>query len=307
MYLPLITVFVITYNSSETIIEALESVKNQTYPNIELIISDDCSSDETITICKDWIEKNKNSFSHVKIVTSSYNTGTAPNCNRAIKASSGVWLKVLAGDDKLLPTCLEENYKYALIENETDIIFSKTHFFGVDKDFVAKVKSQIETEFYPKIKLNQKKQYYANLKDFYLPGPTIFFSRKLYDQIKGYDENYPFNEEDSFAFRLLEKGYHIKFLDKELYSYRVDHNSLCRGENKSIHYKGREKFYWEVRRAKLKEHRMYYDIWRIDSHYKYMSLKGEDKILYKIYIKSMLYLHPSRWCLIPKRLKKLFL
>ena len=44
---PLVTIAVVTYNSSQTILETLESVKEQTYKNIELIISDDCSSDNT--------------------------------------------------------------------------------------------------------------------------------------------------------------------------------------------------------------------------------------------------------------------
>ncbi|NJW55213.1 glycosyltransferase, partial [Salinimicrobium oceani] len=43
----LVSVVVVTYNSSEFIIDTLESIKNQTYPNIELIISDDCSGDDT--------------------------------------------------------------------------------------------------------------------------------------------------------------------------------------------------------------------------------------------------------------------
>ena len=42
---PLVSVIVISYNSSETVLETLESVKKQTYQNIELIVSDDCSTD----------------------------------------------------------------------------------------------------------------------------------------------------------------------------------------------------------------------------------------------------------------------
>ncbi len=51
----LVSIVVITYNSAKFILETLESSKAQTYKNIELIISDDCSTDNTVEICQQWI------------------------------------------------------------------------------------------------------------------------------------------------------------------------------------------------------------------------------------------------------------
>ena len=56
---PLVSINITTYNSSKFIIETLESAKMQTYQNIELIVSDDSSVDNTVELCKKWIEKNK--------------------------------------------------------------------------------------------------------------------------------------------------------------------------------------------------------------------------------------------------------
>ena len=66
---PLVSVIVITYNSSDFVIEALESIKAQTYTSIELIITDDCSSDRTVDICMNWIEQNRTFFANVILVT----------------------------------------------------------------------------------------------------------------------------------------------------------------------------------------------------------------------------------------------
>ena len=66
--IPLVSVSVITYNSSKTVLETLESVKTQTYPNIELIISDDCSPDNTVEVCREWIEQNKERFVRIEIL-----------------------------------------------------------------------------------------------------------------------------------------------------------------------------------------------------------------------------------------------
>ena len=52
---PLVSIGVVTYNSGEFIIETLDSIKAQTYPNIELIVSDDCSSDESPDILRDCL------------------------------------------------------------------------------------------------------------------------------------------------------------------------------------------------------------------------------------------------------------
>lgn len=46
----LVSVIVLAYRSAETIIETLDSIKNQTYPNIELIVTDDCSPDNTVQV-----------------------------------------------------------------------------------------------------------------------------------------------------------------------------------------------------------------------------------------------------------------
>jgi len=65
----LVSIIVVTYNSSKFITETLNSVSNQTWEDIELIITDDCSEDDTIEICRKWLKKNKDRFSSVQIKT----------------------------------------------------------------------------------------------------------------------------------------------------------------------------------------------------------------------------------------------
>ena len=65
---PLVSVAVIAYNSEKYILETLDSVKEQTYDNIELVISDDCSTDNTVKICRHWASQNAQRFSNIQII-----------------------------------------------------------------------------------------------------------------------------------------------------------------------------------------------------------------------------------------------
>ena len=86
---PLVSVIIVTYNSSKFVLETLESVKNQSYENIELIVSDDASTDKTVDLCKEWIRKNKDRFAKAKLVTAEKNSGIPANCNQGIKIRKG--------------------------------------------------------------------------------------------------------------------------------------------------------------------------------------------------------------------------
>ena len=114
----LVSVIVVSYNSEKTIEETLNSIKSQSYDNIELIISDDGSKDNTIDICKRWLQINGKVFSCYQLITVELNSGIPANCNRSLKASNADWVKFIAGDDTLKRDCVKENVKYINLHND---------------------------------------------------------------------------------------------------------------------------------------------------------------------------------------------
>ena len=108
----LVSVVVLTYNDAPFIEETLNSIKDQTYKNIELVVSDDYSSDDTVERCKCWIDQNRERFINVQLLTVEKNTGVTYNITRAEKAAKGEWIKGLGGDDLLAPNCMEKFVEY---------------------------------------------------------------------------------------------------------------------------------------------------------------------------------------------------
>ena len=88
---PLVSVLMTAWNRQEFIAEAIESVLASTYNNFELIIVDDCSTDNTVAIARTYQEQD----TRIKIFQNEKNLGDYPNRNKAVSYASGKYIKYL--------------------------------------------------------------------------------------------------------------------------------------------------------------------------------------------------------------------
>lgn len=229
----LISILVVTYNSSEFIEETLESIKNQTYKNLELIITDDCSNDNTIEICKLWIKNNPNRFIKTELVTTSINTGIPANCNRGLKKCSGEWIKMVAGDDLLLPTAI--NDYISSIDKEDNIVYSKIQAFTVIDNNKKLLNIAPEANRLPLFKLTAKEQNKVMCQMFF-PGcsPSIFIKNQMLKDLNYYEEKYKYIDDWSFCFRATKQGYKLNFIDKITVLYRIHSNNISRNKKNNF-------------------------------------------------------------------------
>jgi len=209
-----VSVAVVTYNSSKTVLETLESIKQQKYANIELIISDDASVDDTISVCKEWLTENGQRFVRFNLLTVEKNTGVPANSNRAIKECKGSWLKLIAGDDILLETCIADFVEYMTLHPEVKVTFSRCRPFKIvngEKRFLQEIPSTDQKRYYTlSTDLQRICHYYWQLP---FPGPVVFFKKDLFDTYS-FNEKYDGLEDYPFYMQLLEDGIHIDFMDK---------------------------------------------------------------------------------------------
>jgi glycosyltransferase involved in cell wall biosynthesis len=98
--LPLVTIGVLSYNYAQYIIDALNSLLQQTYLNIELIIVDDASSDNSRVLIEEWIRQNN---IHCTYIMNEENLGITKVSNIIVNKAKGKYLSLFATDDLMLP------------------------------------------------------------------------------------------------------------------------------------------------------------------------------------------------------------
>ncbi|AZA92002.1 Chondroitin polymerase [Chryseobacterium nakagawai] len=134
---PLVTVVVVSYNQSQFIKENLDSIKNQTYKNIQLIVGDDASPDHSVEVFEQWLQENNYSAAknfHTK------NTGLPTMLNECLDLAKGKYIKIIAADDFLHPESLEKSvYILEKLGNEYGMSFSHTHAVNNDSQIIEDI------------------------------------------------------------------------------------------------------------------------------------------------------------------------
>lgn len=222
---PKVSVFMITYNHQDYIGEAIESVMNQDYENLELVIGEDCSTDNTREMVKKYSEKYPQK---IKLILHEQNVGMHRNTESVIKACDGDYVALIEGDDywtdyqKISKQVkfLDENKDYAIcfhrakIANDTDVPFAeylpslqnRREEFSIN-DFIDGVYMPTASTVFRNNKIQQFPEWYFNL--------TLYIDR---------------------MFHLMNGQYgKIKFLNETMSVYRVHSGgfwSIHQDENK---------------------------------------------------------------------------
>lgn len=240
---PLVSVPVITYNSSKYVLETLESIKAQTYQNIELIISDDCSTDNTVEICRKWIDENKERFVRTELITSEINTGVSANLNRAEAECCGEWVKPIAGDDLLLTSCIEECIIYVINNPEIICLFGKIKVFGANDERNKQVENLFDYEIF-NLSIEEQLHRLIFIGNC-IPAITFFYNRiRLIELGIKNDERIPYLEDWPKWINLLKKEVKFHFIDIVLVKYRVGGISTTKTLQKPAIHRSNRMFYY---------------------------------------------------------------
>ena len=115
----LVSIITPTYNTAKFISETINSILDQTYQNWELLITDDCSSDETVDIIEGYTQKDK----RIKLFRNTRNIGAAMTRNNSIQKAQGRYIAFLDSDDWWYPNKLEIQLEF-ITKNHYEYVFS---------------------------------------------------------------------------------------------------------------------------------------------------------------------------------------
>lgn len=130
----LVSIIMPSYNSSKYISQSIESVIAQNYTNWELLITDDCSSDNTREIVKSYIEKDN----RIKLFCLEQNSGAGVARNNSIKEAKGRFIAFLDSDDRWKPNKLEVQIRF-MLDNGYELTYSSYDVCNQSGNIISKV------------------------------------------------------------------------------------------------------------------------------------------------------------------------
>ncbi|MDD3793698.1 MAG: glycosyltransferase [Candidatus Gracilibacteria bacterium] len=199
-----ISVIMPVYNTKAYLVEALESVLNQSFKDFEFIIVDDFSNDGSFELLQEYEKKDD----RIKLFRNDKNSKLVYTLNRAILLSKGKYIVRMDSDDIIDLSRIEKQYNYMLENSEIDILSSNLYF-------IDKYGKQIG-----------KREYNSNVDETILNESPIchacsIIKKEAFEKCGGYDERFNLAEDYDLWLRFYSKGFQFAIYNDYLYYYRI--------------------------------------------------------------------------------------
>ena len=230
---PLVSIITANYNKDQYLPDMLQSIKRQLYTNIEHIIVDDGSTDNSHSLLKEYGEKN----SYAKIILNQKNCSCVAKLrNKAVRASSGKYIMNIDSDDILYSDAISTLVEKA--ENDhLDLSYGSMIYID-----------QYGSPHKPLQLIGSKYQFGYLIKKMFIPFPRMY-KRGIYDLTSGYNEKLNIADDWDLYLQIEEKTHQIGWTGaRPLFAYRQVESSLSNSADKKRFQKERN----SVRQAALK-------------------------------------------------------
>lgn len=230
---PLVSICIPTFNGERYLRETLKSVEKQTYNNFEVVLSDDCSKDQTLNIISNFIE-------NVNFPVCVYNhqpSGIGANWNNCLKHAKGRYIKFLFQDDVMENDCLEKMVSILEANAKVGLVASKRGFIIEEDMKTEEVDKWIEIYGdlqnhlnLPPVEINILDTSLFGLQSFYgsplnkIGEPSVVMFRKsVLDEVGYFNEDLKQILDYEYWYRILKK-YPIAIINKPLVKFRLHQN-----------------------------------------------------------------------------------
>lgn len=212
---PKISVVTPSFNQGEFIEETIKSVIGQRYPNLEYIIVDGGSTDNSVSIIKKYAKQ------YPKIIKwiSEKDKGQSDAINKGMKMSTGEILCYLNSDDCFTPKALF--YVADFFRSHKDAYWLTGDYKIIDENG-KEIQSYIR--FYKKILRLFPYKFMIKIVNF-INQPSTFWKREIYNQVGELNLNYKYNMDYDYWLRIMKKGYKLYYLNKVISKFRIHKQS----------------------------------------------------------------------------------
>jgi glycosyltransferase involved in cell wall biosynthesis len=207
--MPLVSVIIPTYNHAQFVTQAVDSVLAQTYPNVEVVVVDDGSTDQT----RDLLSRYEGQINYIY----QENKGLSAARNTGILAAHGDYLLFLDADDLVPPNKLELQVPYLESRSDFGLVYSGWQYINEDG-------TQVLGEARPK-KQGQLLKDLLRGTFFCIPGAALI-RRECFERVGLFDEALRAEEDTDMWVRLARAGYAFGYVDQCLFQYRIRQDSM---------------------------------------------------------------------------------
>jgi len=214
---PLISVVMSTYNSERTVSKSIESILNQSYKNIEFLIIDDCSTDNSYEILKEYESKSN----YIKVFFNDENIGLTRSLNILLKETKGDLIARQDSDD------LSRQFRF---EKQINFMINK----GLDA-CTTKAKIIQNNKIIPNYSYYIPSKMIINFKNPFIHG-SLIIKKKVIESLNYYDERFYFAQDYKLMKDLIYNNHKIKIINETLYDLNMVDNISSKFQKEQSYY-----------------------------------------------------------------------
>ncbi|HEY8936229.1 MAG TPA: glycosyltransferase [Cyclobacteriaceae bacterium] len=223
MNFPLVSVICLCYNQGRFVTEAIESVIKQTYTNLQIIIVDDASADNSVAEIQKVVDKNP----FIEFIALDKNHGNCKAFNIGWSRAKGDFIIDFACDDIMLPDRIKRQVEFfQALDADYGVIFTDAVYVNEERKFLY---NHIENLRHKKLLTHvpQGDVYTELISTYFISSPTMMVRREVLESLHGYDETLAYEDFD-FWIR-SSRLYKYAFLDEKLTLVRKSNASMSTG------------------------------------------------------------------------------
>ena len=211
---PLVSIIVPVYNAAQFLGKSISSLLRQTYENIEIILVDDGSKDNSLQICKEYSQKDE----RIRVLAHEKNLGQEATRNDGLAILRGQWVMFLDADDEYEQFAVEQMVQFAY-KNDLELAISP--YYSITNGIKKLNKAELDEGIY-------SRRAFANACLEKIPwgviscvGTKIYSTEFIKRNQIFFDKQYKFNEDGAFIIKALTLAERVGYCSKPFYNYLI--------------------------------------------------------------------------------------